>query len=167
MNYFRCSAAKTGPIITIDGVEIDHDVNLKKASVEFDVSVSTLPYDFRCGGAVIYNNEIHILGGDSNKTKHYKYDGSTWINVSTLPYEFNYGSAVVYNNEIHILGSDDNPDKHYKYDGSTWTEVSTLPYNFHYNPAVVFNNEIHILGSYDSNCITNHYMIQATHYVIV
>ena len=68
-------------------------------------SVSTLPYSFYIGSAVVYNNEIHILGGDNNYTKHYKWDGTSWTSVSTLPYNFYNGSAVVYNNEIHILGS--------------------------------------------------------------
>ena len=67
-------------------------------------SVSTLPYNFYNGSAVVYNNEFHILGG-GNTTAHYKWDGSSWVKVSTLPYNFLQGSAVVYNNEIHILGS--------------------------------------------------------------
>ena len=34
-------------------------------------SVSTLPYGFRHGSAVVLNNEIHILGGYDSRTKHY------------------------------------------------------------------------------------------------
>ena len=69
------------------------------------VSESTLPYDFYNGSAVVYNNEIHILGSSgSDSTKHYKYNGTSWVSVSTLPYSFSNGSAVVLNNEIHILG---------------------------------------------------------------
>ena len=30
---------------------------------------STLPYQFRHGAAVVYNNQIHILGSDLNATK--------------------------------------------------------------------------------------------------
>ena len=120
-------------------------------------SVSTLPYNFYYGSAVVYNNEIHILGGSGssgNQTKHYKYNGSSWTEVSTLPYYFNYGSAVVHNNEIHILGSY-GQTKHYKYNGSSWTSVSTLPYDFYEGSAVVYNNEIHILGG--GNGQTKHY----------
>ena len=100
-----------------------------------------LPYNFYNGSAVVYNNEIHILGSSDssiNTTKHYKYNGSSWTSVSTLPYNFNYGSAVVHNNEIHILGGGNGQTKHYKYNGSSWTSVSTLPYNFYYGSAVVF-----------------------------
>ena len=37
-----------------------------------------LPNQFYNGSAVVYNNEIHILGGDDNSTAHYKWDGSSW-----------------------------------------------------------------------------------------
>ena len=126
------------------------------------VSVSTLPYDFCNGSAVVLNGEIHILGGYSsgNYKKHYKYNGSSWEEVSTLPYNFCYGSAVVWNNEIHILGGSDSSStytQHYKYNGSSWSSVSTLPYGFFRGSAVVLNNEIHILGSnyYKSNGSTD------------
>ena len=120
------------------------------------IETSVLPYKFSSGSAVVYNNEIHILGGNdsSTYTKHYKYDGTSWTEVGTLHYEFRTGGAVVYNNEIHILGSnygDSTLTKHYKYDGTSWTEVSTLPYNFYAGSAVVYNNEIHILGGSNNN----------------
>ena len=80
-------------------------------------SVSTIPYEFYCGGAILLNNEIHILGsGTSSYYKyHYKYNTSTntWSSVSTLPYDFYRGSAIVLNNEIHILGSSKSNTSHY------------------------------------------------------
>ena len=35
-----------------------------------------MPYEFYDGSAVVYNDEIHILGGNESTTKHYtvKYD---------------------------------------------------------------------------------------------
>ena len=122
---------------------------------EFNKSVSKLPYNFYCGSAVILNNEIHILGGSDNTTKHYKWDGNLWTSVSTLPYNFVNGSAVVLNGEIHILGGNGNNTLHYKWDGSSWTSVSTLPYNFYQGSTVVLDNEIYILGGRDNT--TKHY----------
>ena len=124
------------------------------------VSVSTLPYDFLVGSAVVLNGEIHILGGNYNMTYmkyHYKYNGSSWKRVSTLPYNFYGGSAVVLNGEIHILGGGEPScqKNHYKYNGSSWKSVSTLPYNFDGGSAVVLNGEIHILGGIDHE--TSHY----------
>ena len=147
-------------ITTIDGEIQNRDIKLITDGGEW-TSVSTLPYSFYRGCAIVYDNEIHILGGytinnDNELIKHYKWNGSTWTNVSTLPYNFYYGSVVVYNNEIHILGGYNNGTKHYKWDGSTWTSVN-LPYKFHQGSAVIYNEEIHILGRY--NNFTNHYII--------
>ena len=68
------------------------------------VSVSTLPYNFSGGSAIVLNNEIHILGSSNSSyyTEHYKYNGTSWEKVSTLPYGFHSGSAVVYLSLIHI-----------------------------------------------------------------
>ena len=127
-----------------------------------DIGVKDLPYDFEQSSAVIYNDEIHILGSSASayRTSHYKWTGSEWVEVSTLPYEFYYGSAVVYNNEIHILGGSSMSTartKHYKWDGSSWTSVSTLPYKFSEGIAIVYNNEIHIMSSVESSNYTSHY----------
>ena len=126
---------------------------------EINKSVSTLPYKFYGGSAVILNGEIHILGGANSTTKHYKWDGTNWTSVSTLPYEFSFGAAVVLNGEIHIFGSNYSSSYykyHYKWNGSSWISVSTLPYDFGLGSAVVFNGEIHILGG-SNNYGTNHY----------
>ena len=111
--------------------------------------ISTLPHSNVLSAAVvIYNNEIHVLGGGySGSTKHYKWNGSSWVSASTLPYSFGGGCAVVYNNEIHILGCSNSGrwKYHYKWNGSSWTSVSTIPVGFSNGKAVVYNNEIHIL----------------------
>ena len=132
------------------------------------IEVSTLPYNFYEGSAVVLNNEIHILGGENHYTNHYKYNGTSWIKVSTLPYEFAYSPAIILNNEIHIVGSySGNYDKyHYKYNGTSWEKVSTLPYSFYDGSAVVLNNEIHILGSSDSDNKTAHYRYNGTSWVM-
>ena len=168
-------AASSGAVSgSAGGLQIEKYVD---EQVNGCVSVSTLPYYFHNGSAVVLNNEIHILGSsdDSTYTKHYKYNGTSWESVSTLPYYFYEGSAVVLNNEIHILGSGYSNSSgthsyakyHYKYDGTSWESVSTLPYNFYNGSAVVLNNEIHILGSYDSSNHTKHYKFNGSSWVNV
>ena len=151
-----------GANVTIDGVKVKGELNL--VSELLDVSVSTLPYTFYFGSAVVLNGEIHILGSNGGSTNHYKWDGTSWTSVSTLPYGFYQGSAVVIDGEIHILGSINTGSNtaHYKWNGSSWTSVSTLPYNFYSGSAVVLNNEIHILGG-DSSFKT-HYIISTKFY---
>ena len=126
---------------------------------ELTFNCTALPYGFYNGSAVVYNDEIHILGSGASvsSTKHYKFDGTKWTQVSTLPYNFYVGSAVVYNNEIHILGGSSGITNHYKFNGVEWTQVSTLPYTFYSGSAVVYNDEIHILGSsYNDNTAVQH-----------
>jgi hypothetical protein len=94
------------------------------------VSVSTLPYNFYQGSAVIYNNAIHIFGSDNKKTAHYKWNGTEWVSVGTLPYDFYQGSAVIYNNEIHIMGSYASSNEyknfyHYSTEDSKWSKYLT------------------------------------------
>ena len=56
-------------MVTIDGKEVNRVMNLISNCRE----ISTLPYQFYFGGAVVYNNEIHILGS-SNSGGTYKYN---------------------------------------------------------------------------------------------
>ena len=152
-------------VTIVDGVIQTKNIDFKFEQC-VDENKSTLPYEFYWSSAVIYNNEIHILGSENTSyyTKHYKYNGSTATTVSTLPYDFCYGSAVVYNNEIHIMGGDSNTTKHYKWNGSTWTNVSTLPYDFCYGSAVVYNNEILILGGNITTSTFNDEIGPTSHY---
>ena len=77
-----------GKKVFIDGVQWKEELRLE-SDVAKNISISTLPYEFRYGGAVVYNNEIHILGGYTGleTVSHYKWNGNSWASVSTLPYE--------------------------------------------------------------------------------
>lgn len=132
------------------------------------VEVSTLPYNAINSCAVVFNNEIHLLGAESGSfaDKHYKWDGTSWTQVSTMPEPFAGKFAVVYDNAIHILGGQTN-NKHYKWNGTQWIEVSVLPYNVKYNRVVtsgvvVYDNAIHIIGGHDNDVRTNHYKWNGT-----
>ena len=151
-------AASSGAVSSsAGGLQIEKYVD---EPVSACVRVSTLPYDFSWGSAVVFNNEIHILGGRDTgaATKHYKYNGSSWTSVSTLPYNFYDGNAVVHSNNIHILGGSNHYTNWYAYNSTSgWYNKGTLPYNFLSGSVVVFNNAIHILGSnIDGNSI-RHY----------
>ena len=101
------TAGSGGSSVIIDGTEFKGTLELITSFLPTDY-IGDLPYNFVQGSAVIYNNEIHILGSTDSSTVykyHYKWDGSAWTSVSTLPYRFYRSSAVVHNNEIHILGS--------------------------------------------------------------
>ena len=161
MAMYNANLVGGGSSVKIDGVEYEGDLEL--TGKVYDMEISTLPYDFQNSWAVVFNGEIHILGGqydNSYYNYHYKYNGTTWESVSTLPFDFYNGSAIVYNNEIHIFKS----KNHYKFNGSSWESVSTLPYSFACGSAVVLNGEIHILGGLSSR--TKHYTIAIKIYKI-
>ena len=154
LNIFTQSTEPT----TKDGIWIKTNNKYQKVMINqkyanesgiWSNDLGPLPYQFGSGFAVIYNNEIHIMGGvRAEYTKyHYKYNGSTWSSVSTLPYEFSGGYAVVYNGEIHILGGIHDNEAHYKYNGSTWYRDVSAPRSISRNignMAALYNNEIHI-----------------------
>ena len=74
MAYFKCGGAAD---VYLDGTKVKKELRLKSL-YNVDVKMSTLPYPFDHGSAVVYNNEMHLLGGkyfsyslgDDNK-KHY------------------------------------------------------------------------------------------------
>ena len=51
--------------------------------------VSTLPYNFWGGAAVVLDNEIHILGNGVNDTNHYKYNINHYLKEVT-PFKSRY-----------------------------------------------------------------------------
>ena len=78
------------------------------------VRVSTLPYKFYNGCAVVLNNEIHILGGDGNvvnnsticsRSQHYIYSGERWKILKILPWEMHRSCAVVLNDNIYAMST--------------------------------------------------------------
>ena len=157
------SKIETAKDIVVDGKPIGKEfelINVGERWMNMKIQ-NSLPYNFYNGSAVVFNNEIHILGSadSSSYTKHYKFNGTTWTQVSTIPYNFSIGSAVVFNNEIHILGSSHSGSysNHYKFNGRSWTQVSTLPDYFYAGSAVIYNNEIHILGGARYSSYTKHH----------
>lgn len=124
--------------------------------------VSSLPYDFCYTSAVVYNNEIHIIGSNSNTTdsrKHYKWNGTSWVSVSSLPFNFMLGSnACVYNNEIHIIAL----SYHYKWNGSSWVTASTPPYQLYTSVVIVYGNALHIIGGTATENRRKHYKWNGT-----
>lgn len=108
-----------------------------------------IPYEFKFGDAVIYKDEIHILGGVNNGTKHYKLNKETnkWEQDVDLPYEFYNGNAVVIDNNLFLLGGLGNPEALYVFnDEYGWMQLGALPYEFYNGGAIALNDKIHMFG---------------------
>ena len=93
------------------------------------VKVSTIPYNFVGGSAVVYNDKINLLGSSSSGVEDYHYTWSPedgWKLKSNLPGKFSNGSAVVLNNELHIIGGttmNKETYNHYKLVNARWETV--------------------------------------------
>lgn len=145
----------------VSNYESDVDKNLHHAEWDEEtyewVDLPNKPYQSNYAGVVVYNNEIHLMGGGYGSQKydyHYIWNGTSWRTSTPLPFANRSFALVVYNNEIHMLGGYYGLTKHYKWNGSVWSEVSVLPKSFlasKGNGAVVYNNEIHLIGGYNTN----------------
>lgn len=123
------------------------------------ITVAKLPYviDVHETSIVVFNNELHLLGGSGEKVRsHYKWDGETWSVASELPYDFSNGRAIVYQDKIHIIGggsarflgeySTGRLNNHYAWDGESWTKASNLPYTVWGATPFVSSGQLHLIG---------------------
>ena len=115
-----------------------------------EITDMVLPYGFTNPCAVIYEDELHVIGGGY----HYKWNGSQWVSVST-PTTGN-GCAVVYDGEIHFFIG----NAHYGWNGTEWTTY-TLPSGVSVVDCVLFGNDLHIFGG------TAHYKWDGTEWTSV
>lgn len=106
------------------------------------------------GKAVLYKNQIHILGGSNISQLHVVWNSSsdTYTGVkNTLPKCFTNGNAIVHDGELHLFGADDDTYGHYKWNGTTLTYVSKMPYPVTTERdlfAIEYDNEIHLFYTY-------------------
>lgn len=127
------------------------------------VSISTLPYDFRNGGVIVYNDEIYIVGGayanNSNTSRNsvYKFNGITWSQLTNSPISNTDFNLVVYNGRIYMLGGryGSGSTTVYKYtysfDGTTWRRETDMPAVRFSSLATVFNGRIHVFGGINTS----------------
>lgn len=140
--------------ITIDNKDVNGDVSLEYLGYKEDV-IQNLPYSFTKGIALIYNNEINILGGSSSNSYHYRWDGSSWTKVSLIPYFAYYKTGgVVYKGNIHLFGTlysdGDYTKQHYVWDGTSWSKSISVPYApCNINVTEVYNEEIYTILNYN------------------
>ena len=72
---------------------------------------STLPISLTSCSLVVYDNKIHLIGGQKvdmsdvadDRRHHYTWDGNTWVKKTDLRFNFWSGTAVVLNDKIIAL----------------------------------------------------------------
>lgn len=111
------------------------------------VRLGDMPYNFYDGNAIVYNDEIHILGGSGAGSNHYILNTSdnTWTKPNITNQNKSYSVCCVYNDEIHFLNY---IGDHYKIDKNTNTviQVDSIGYyvssGYNLSGFVVYNDEL-------------------------
>ena len=165
MQYFECiGGAENNQNVSIDETPFYDDLKL----VSFDDNEwqyfgVTLPQGINYATSVVYNGEIHLLGGYTNGSylnTHYVYNGTSWSLKTTLPQKISNATSVVYNEEIHLLGGHDDTylNTHYIYSKSK--QEANLPQALKKATAVVYNNEIHFMNGLNisNEDVNTHYI---------
>lgn len=150
-------AASSGAVSgSAGGLHIGKAINI---SPSMDISVSTLPYKFYKGSAVVANGKIYIIGSyaSSYYKKFYEYDGTSWNEKAEIPYDFYNGAAVVWNNDIYIVGARNGSNcEMYSYSlkSLAWYKEADMSQGFYEGSVVIWHDEMHILGG--NNYKTTH-----------
>lgn len=103
------------------------------------------------GRAIIFNNELHLLGGNQSYN-HFIWNktNDTYNGVKSLSKNFSDGIAISHNNEIHLFGADDDKYGHYKIVNDNLIYVSKMPSTVGRHgtfDVVSYNGHIHIFNS--------------------
>ena len=142
-----------------------------------------IPYEFANGLAFVFNNKIHILGGNlatSDKVNystqgrnHYAFNGTSWESQSTLPSTFNgYDmTGAVLGDTFELIGRHDNTQcTQYTYtgnyvNGNLWTTVGGLTKYVNGAIALVYPvdgvDRLHLIGRVmvsNGNVLTKEYI---------
>lgn len=151
MNIFRNRLGQSGGSQSGTSVYID-GVKSRANRVDLD-DVIPMPYappltfpTVQEPTGVVYQNEIHVLGGIDHERDHIKWNGSAWVTVSTLSVDV-VSSATSDNNNIYVLAKDSSSNSVYVYtwDGTQWSRLSST--SFSTGQVVIYNNEVHVLAS--------------------
>ena len=147
-------AASSGAVSgSAGGLHVEKAINI---SPSMDISISTLPYNFYKGSAVVANDKIYIIGSydSSYCKKFYEYDGTSWNEKEAIPYDFYDGAAVAWNDEIYIVGARNGSYCeicYYDPKSLAWYTSATMSYGFYRGSVVIWNDEMHILGGANNN----------------
>ena len=76
---------------------------------------------------VVFQDKIHVIGGNGYATRHETWDGQKWTLLDQAPMYIENSCVIVFKDCIHVFSSASTAYKqyHYKYDGQTWTRLST------------------------------------------
>ena len=117
------------------------------------------PYDVESSCAIVYKNEIHLIGCHTYSSKsHYVLRNGSWVKLNDTPNEFSNPRGIIYNNELYVVSG----EYFYKYnDGDSWTLIHTFDSRQVLTsiPLFLYNNKIYMFAFYSSSGIKYPYYV--------
>ena len=107
------------------GLNNDNNKKFYKYVNDEWIEFGETPVSLHNSPKVVYNNEIHCIGGWPNTYGHYKYDGINWTKVTDLPTSGWFISAGIYNNRLYAVLQGDR--KLYEWVNEEWTAITDTP----------------------------------------
>lgn len=114
------------------------------------VDMSEIPFDFVLGGCIVYDNKIHIIGGNNQQSqiKHYTWDGTDWEQIVDSNYPPKVYLVFEYNDTINALSN----DGRYEYHDNAWVKQEKPDVVINNGTKVVVQNgHVHLLGGQQFN----------------
>lgn len=114
------------------------------------VDMSEIPFDFVLGGCIVYDNKIHIIGGNNQQSqiKHYTWDGTDWEQIVDSNYPPKVYLVFEYNDTINALSN----DGRYEYHDNAWVKQERPDVVINNGTKVVVQNgHVHLLGGQQFN----------------
>lgn len=114
----------SGGEVTIDGEKVNTKMLLQSVKLS-RAYLQDCPYASIWTAAVVFNGEVHLLGGTGGAQKHCAWNGTSWSEVSTIPAYFTHAAAAVVDGKIFIVGGQNVSSTFiacYMWDGTAWTQ---------------------------------------------
>lgn len=149
--------------------------NIYDVTTEQTSSASNLPFYHSSGGACVYGNNIHILGG-YRSYNHYVYDttNDTYTQKANINNTYRSPSYCVLGSFIYAFGGGNqagmdmyatNGARKYDIQNNTWTDLTNVPNAIKYATAAPYGDYIYLFGGYSNNQKTQVYIANSTSYV--
>ena len=163
LDQMRTEIGELGKKVTVDGVDVDKELNLKTKGYIWDDPASFNYRYYSFTSCVVFNDKLHWFFNN----QHYTVSpggGTSFIGSAPNSNNSYSPTAVVFNGMIYYMGtyasstSDDGYTYCYRWDGKVWTKVCQMPYKFSHGHAVEYRNAIYIFGNGNTAFASDNYL---------
>ena len=174
-----------GDLITIGGYQTNTrsscKVNIYNINTDSWSAGKSLPYDVGGHATVVVDEDIYVIGGDTDSgvtNTVIRYRGGKWHTLAPLLHARHYHAALVRDNCIYVYGSNVGGLKPECYNITTnvWTSLNTdifndvTSYNSVYDESVIYmnsNNNIYSICLYNNDKTLLYSDVNISHYCLI